>query len=308
MEQTSEIEQVTNSTQELAASLYTDVREVVEGVKVVEMPFDRTRVYRRWEPEYGITTIPLLVKSDEGKIYDDKRLKGIFIHDKYMYLVSRKYTVFPNQEAEKLVHKFADERGLHVGEPRTSHFGNAMYWQVLDTDQVEIVDERNDDKVNIGCVVRNSLGAGVSLGADMFTYRLLCSNGAIAKGRDLGSISIRHVGNTNDMYRAFSEGLDDIMYRSKQLVNLYKLATRIIVDRKTAEEFKRLIPRRALPSCIQINEKTKKVELVANQTLWDAFNDVTHAAWHYQKAGFYTAKEITNGAHHVLISAVRGEL
>jgi hypothetical protein len=56
----------------------------------------------------------------------------------------------------------------------------------------EVIDNKGmKDEVRVGCVIRNSLGAGVALGADLFTYRLICENGAIAKGRDLGSIAIR---------------------------------------------------------------------------------------------------------------------
>lgn len=290
---------------------YEDVRAIVEGVPAVDLPFDFKRTDRRWEDKYGITSVPLLVKSDAGKIYDDRRLKGIFVNGRYKRIVSRKYTVFPNQEAEILVHKFAEEKGLEVTKTHTSHYGDAMYWQILDTKNApEVIqkwlDETNDN-VQVGCVVRNSLGCGVSLGADLFTYRLICSNGAIAKGRDLGSIAIRHIGKEQEMYEMFADGIEDIIHRTKQLTSMYRLATRMTVNRKMADEFKRLIPRRALPRCMEIDEKTGKFQLVSQETLWDAFNDVTDSAWHYKKAGFLTTKEITNGAHHILIHAVQGD-
>lgn len=284
---------------------YIDVRAVTEGVKAVDMPFDYKRVDRSWEDKYGITSVPLLVRSISGQLYDDRRLKGLFVEGNYKRLVSRTYTVFPNQEVDEIIREIADKARLTIGKTvHQSHFGDAMYWQVLDLENKEFV--QAGDGLNAGCIVRNSLGAGVALGADAFTFRLVCENGAIARGKNLGSISLRHVGSHDEMLENFTDNIANVIDQARALVNVYRRAVKIRMNPKIARDFVKYVPERALPDSISITRKKGRISAVTlrrHDSLWETFNSITESAWHHKKTGFITKSGILQNAHRVLFHA-----
>lgn len=286
-----------------------------EQVSAVDMPFDFKNADRTWEKKYGIVQPPLLVRSDKGEWYDDHRFKGIFKNHHYKTIVHRSYPTVPNEEIRELLVEHVEKNkdaGLKIVKEYTSHHGDAMYWQVL-SNKLEKV--KDGDEVQIGCIVRNSVGTYMTLGADLFTYRLICSNGAIAKGHDLGSIAVRHVGDRAKMLEAFGKGLAHIMNRTGELVRYYKQSTQMKVNKLIAEEWARRIPQRALPKEIDVDAKGK-VKLTGTPNLWESFNDITANAWKDKNQGeemkttpgFLTKYYITNHAHKVMIAAIDGTL
>lgn len=282
---------------------YGDVHEVRMGIPAVNLPFDFKRTDMTWSDKYGITSVPLLVRSASGKLYDDKRLKGLFVDGKYKRIVSRKYVVFPNQEVDELIREIADEQHLTIGKTHDSHYGDAMYWEVLDGTSEYI---EKGDEMNFGCVARNSLGAGVALGAECFTFRLVCSNGAIARGQDLGSVALRHMGTHEQMLEKFTSSISDVIEESHTLVQAYRKATQIRMSLLIAEEFAKYIPERALPDSMEVIRKHGKIASVAlnrRDTLWETFNDITKAAWHHRKSEWMTKSGILQRAHWVLFHA-----
>lgn len=284
-------------------------------VQAVDLPFDFKNKVTTWQEKYGITEVPLLVKSADGQYYDDKKFKGIFKNNKYTKIVGRNYTVLPNEEVREMLNEYIAKTnsGLEIVKEYTSHHGDAMFWQVHSKDFKEV---KKGDEVQIGCVVRNSVGTYVALGADLFTYRLICKNGAIAKGQDLGSIAVRHIGHKDNMLLAFGKGIETIIQRTAKLVKYYKKSTEMTVDQRIAEEWAKRIPQRALPQQIEVETKSGKVVLTGKPNLWDSFNDITANAWKDQNqgenmktnAGFLTKYHITQHAHKVLIGAVDGTL
>jgi uncharacterized protein DUF932 len=291
----------------MAEQDYVDVRSVLEGVQAVDLPFDFKRTDDTWNDAYGITSVPLLVRAANGTLYDDRRLKGIFVDGKYKRIVSRMYVVFPNEKVYELIKILAEQQGLEIRNTHESHGGDAKYWEVLDTDMQYSV--TNNDQMLVGCVVRNSLGAGVALGADSFTYRLICSNGAIARGADLGSVAIKHLGTHEQMLDTFRDSITTMVSRSVQLLDVYRKATEIKMNLKIAEDFLKYVPERALPSCIEYEKKKGKVmsvNLSRRDTLWESFNDVTKSAWHYNKSGWLTKSGVLQRAHWVLMHATNG--
>lgn len=297
---------------------YEDISKVIEGVRAIEMPFDFRRTDYTWNDQYGITTVPLLVRSASGDLYDDKRWKGIFIDGKYYRIVSRAYTIFPNEETQELITEIAEKQNLTMGKSHFSHFGYAKYWEVLDLNNRVKVEE--GDELNLGFVARNSLGAGVALGAEAFTFRLVCSNGAIARGKDLGSVALRHVGNHDEMVERFTQNLHRVMRKSKELVAVYRKATKIKMNLVIAKDFVKYVPERALPDSIEITRKKGKITdimLTRRDTLWETFNDVTQAVWHNRptrdqaehkvKAKWLTKSGVLQRAHWVLLHATGSE-
>jgi Domain of unknown function (DUF932) len=284
---------------------YSAVAEVRNGVPAIDLPFDFTKTDRRWEDKYGITSVPLLVRAANGTLYDDKRLKGIFVNGLYKRIVSRKYVVFPNGEVHEIVVEICEREGLTLKQPvQDSHYGDAMYWMVLDESRETQV--AKDDSLNLGCIVRNSLGAGVALGADLFTYRLVCSNGAIARGKDMGSVALRHMGTHDEMLLTFKDAINNVYTDSHDLVGAYRKATGIRMNLKIAKEFVKWIPERALPTSIEIERRKGKIvstRLTRRDTLWEAFNEVTKGLWHHNKSRFTTKMGLLQKAHWVLLHA-----
>jgi hypothetical protein len=282
---------------------YGSLEEVRRGIPAVNLPFDFEHTDETWHDKYGITSVPLLVRSASGRLYDDKRLKGLFVDGKYKRIVSRKYVVFPNEEVDELIKEIAEQQHLTIGKTHESHYGDAMYWEILDSIP-EYVEP--NDQISLGCIVRNSLGAGVALGADIFTYRLICANGAIARGQDLGSVALRHMGTHDQMLDKFTLSISNVIEESHTLVQTYRKATQIRMNLLIAEEFVKYIPERALPESIEVTRKDAKVVGIAlreRDTLWETFNDITKAAWHHRRTGWMTKSGILQRAHWVLFHA-----
>jgi hypothetical protein len=296
----------------------TEVQPYLEPVKAIDLPFDYKNRVTTWQKQYGITEVPLHVRAADGQVYDDKKFKGVFKNDLYKCIVGRKYVVYPNEECDTVLHQWVDRpnSGLKIVKQYFSHHGDASYWQILSDKYAEV---QEGDKVQIGCLVRNSVGTYVALGADLFTYRLICKNGAIAKGQDLGSIAVRHVGDREVMVREFSKGLEQILERTKSLVTYYKQAVKMKVNQLIAEEWAKRIPQRALPESVEVDTKTGKVKLTGSPNLWSAFNEITAQSWkdlgksedpkkERKETAFSTKYYLTMHAHKVLIAAVDGTL
>jgi uncharacterized protein DUF932 len=291
------------------------VQPYLEAVKAIDLPFDFKNKVTTWQNQYGITEVPLHVRAADGQVYDDKKFKGIFKDDKYKCIVGRRYVVYPNEEVDAVLHKWVDRpgSGLKIVKQYFSHHGDASYWQIMSDKYAEV---QKGDKIQIGCLVRNSIGTYVALGADLFTYRLICSNGAIAKGSDLGSIAVRHIGDRNIMVREFSKGLESILERTTGLIHYYKEAAKLKVNQLIAESWAARIPQRALPKQIEVNTKTGKVTLTGQPNLWNSFNDITADVWKNKNqgepmktdTGFSTKYYLTMYAHKVMIQAIDGTL
>lgn len=286
----------------------------VEGVPIDDLPFDRNeeRWDRTWYDKYGILTKNLFAHSINGTTYDDRRFKGIFVDDKYRRIVSRHLALYPNQEVHEYLVDNATKLDLELRKTYFSHYGDAQYWELLSTaidDYVEYADKR--DVVKVGAVVRNSLGTNVALGADLYTWRVFCQNGAVARGRDMG-FALRHVGNPEKLFAVFQEQLGNIVQKSLGLIEYYKKAAKLRINKRIAAELAKRIPVRALPDCISYDYKTHTPILGREDDLWRVFNDITEKVWHperfqHKETGFSNKATIEKQAHWVLINAVQGK-
>ena len=167
-----------------------------------------------------------------------------------------------------------------------THRGFSSYWTLLSPDIRETIKGSyvQDDVVQVGLVVRNGINTGVSLGADFYTYRLSCSNGAIGRGENFGSISIRHVGDRNKIVQTFKEGIPLVVKAGQKILEYYQMATAIRFDPEMAKKiFKKTpIAQKYFPTYFGVDEDEKdpdkKVNLTAqgkSLTLWEVFNDLT---------------------------------
>lgn len=291
-----------------------DISLTGEMVDAVECPFDFDKENKTWK-KYNITDAPLLLRSEDGSLYDDGKWKGIFKWRKVTEgkklkwkrdlrtLASRKYVVFPNEECDVVVNKMIEndrDFGLKLNHVHTAYNGDAKYWEITSNRKYKI---DSGDEVLLGIVVRNSLARNVAFGADVSTFRLICANGAISKGKDLMSLKIPHYGKGALvlMHEALSRRIADLFIEGEELIRQYKIATKLKVRQEAAELLVKKVSHRYLPEYIEINEKTHDVKLTkSNVSFWKLFNFVTEEVWHNNALSFLTKADITNVMHYVM--------
>ncbi len=187
---------------------------------------------------------------------------------------------------------------------KVSSKGNTMHW-LVQTNQVDTIPNSHtkNDEVKLGFAVRNGYNTGVVLGIDIFTFRLVCSNGAIARGRDLAQKAIRHVGkDPKALLKSFQEGLMLTMQDWSEVLQTYKKMAKVRLNEEMARyiyEQNKWTPEKYFPEYYNIPtaEEQKKGQLVAltnagkSVTLWENFNDMTQGLWHAQEAHTETNKK-----------------
>lgn len=298
---------VNDENQVLETNLLSQYEVLQDGIRAVDLPFQFDKSDRTWYDKYGIEAVPLWVRRADGKLFDDRHFKGIFIDGKYRRIVSRYYILFPNQELDSFLRENAKRLGIEIRKTYQSHYGDAMYWELLSEDikeQVEYADK--GDVVRCGAVVRNSLGASVALGADIFTFRVWCENGAVARGNDM-SFTLKHVGREYEkLFESFKKGIDEIMVKTQLMIEYYKKFALTRMNRRIAKELGKRIPVKHFPDCMAYDYRTHETILKREDNLWESFNQITESVWHNEKVGFANKSSIEQATHRVLINAVNG--
>ena len=258
----------------------------------------------RWQ-HYGLTEAPILFKGTDGKQRPTGR-KGIFRDNALAADVSHKYTLLPNEEVLSLL----GAAGFNPTQVYRSRGGNAIHAQVLedktDRNTHEIVE---GDSVKVGVMVRNSIDGSLAFGGDIFTYRLLCSNGAIARGAELGSFTYKHLGEREKLTASVKDMIERVLNAGTELIATYRMAAEISLNQQFADQLaKTYIPDVYIPKYIDMKDRTKPKLTAAAQSvsLWQAFNYMTKEMWHTNRASMITKMRHEQELHKVLTIAVRG--
>lgn len=277
------------------------------GVRAIELPFNFKKADHTWK-KFGYMQVPLEVRSFDAKIYDDRKNSGIFQNRIYRKICGRGYVMLPNEEVDDIVPKllklFGVEFGLYLYKTYTAYNGDAKYWEVRSNKEYTIPGSfRNNDKVQLGFIIRNSLACNVSFGMDAFTFCKVCTNGAIAKGSDLLSMKIKHYG--KDSLKQMTTNLErrvrDIMEEGIELIHQYEKAAKLKLRLEAAKLIAKRVSAKYLPDYIEVTEGTREVTLKRqDKTLWEAFNAVTDPVWHNKELSFLTKSEMTNHLHRVM--------
>lgn len=277
------------------------------GVRAMDMPFNHKKADLTWM-KYGYKKVPLEIRSFDGKIWDDRKNSGIFHNNLYRKLCGRGYIILPNEEVDvivpKLLKTFSGEYGLELFKTHEAYHGDAKYWEIRSNKEFKIDGSfRDNDKVQLGFILRNSLACNVSFGMDVFTFCQICTNGAIRKGGDLLSMKVKHYG--KDSLKQMTTNLErrvrDIMEEGIELIKSYEKAARLKLRLEAAEMVAKRVSAKYLPDYIQVEEGTHKVTLKrSNKTFWELFNDVTDPVWHNKELSFLTKSEMTNHLHNVM--------
>ena len=264
-----------------------------------EIYADMEHVNETWT-KHGHYTAPMAVRDAEtGQFIKATNNQVWWQHNNFQDVLNASYTLYPNEEADYMVNSVLETKlqdlDLKLYDTVTSHNGRTKYWKILSEKEYKVstLPDGRDDTVRIGCVVRNGMGTGVALGIDLFTFRVVCSNGAVAKGRDLGSVMWRHVGKEQKMIAGFEEGFRQTVHNVNNIIKIYEKSDTIAVNSKIASRmYQNLwwLGETYLPETWNIKklgeiEKMHKAKLVKGNdelitvkkevSLWDTFNQIT---------------------------------
>lgn len=218
------------------------------------------------------------------------------------------------------------DTGMHIVREYSSHGDFSHYWECLsDRFDIDIKDSfRVGDTVQVGMVVRNGIGTSVALGIDLFTNCVRCSNGAIARGKDLGSIAIAHASSFAKMKHRFEEAIPIVIEHVKGLISYYQRSAYVRMNQEIAEQLylnlHRPVSDGYYPDYLGIDtderkrqeEKDGRITDISkivhyrqeNIALWQAFNDLTSPLWKSQTLGFTGKRTAEIALHRQLIKIV----
>lgn len=263
--------------------------------------------YKLTKQEYRPVTIesaPVYFNGADGKLYDTKRYKVGIRNNQLAGIMTNKYTFIANEKAYQLIR----DSGFKPTNVEFAHNGNVMFVQVF-TDKVGdgphmwSNDQNGGDKVQVGVMIRNSIDGTTSFGGDIFTYRSRCANGAIIGKKNLGSFSVKHVGQYDRLVAVFRAQLNRAFDLSVKVKQFYMKAAEVKINQEIAESLiKTKLPQKFLPDFIKVEKKATILQ-DKNRTVWDGFNEITDKAWHGY-ISITTKRQYTERANAWLLNVV----
>jgi hypothetical protein len=312
-------------------------------VTYANLPIVMSQADRTWQ-HYGHILAPIAFRNRWDKL-DTRSGYYLWLQNQGDYvgtdeqLLERKLlkdtqTFLPHEEVSHQLTEIFDNElkgsGLHITDRHQSHHGDTMHWTILSDSLNRNIENSyvgKDDIVRFGAVVRNGIGTNVALGVDLFTYRLICENGAIARGTDLGSFSISHARRKDERIQdAIVPAIKRCVEHLKDFTDYYQQATKIAFNQKILDTIitklapsDRMIPEKDID--IDYDLRRKKEKNPTNKDLqhqseykisrqgkekdmWHIFNDFTELYWHNNKMSFHRISRKEQQLHQVLIQTV----
>jgi len=214
----------------------------------------------RWQ-EYGIIEKHLSYNGRRTKF------KGIVKSGNLVNLVSRRYTVIPNELLVEEIVPLIEHFGYEPIDSPAKSIPDVRYMQYFIRPELEKVD---NEGIKLGVLLRNSIDGSLSLGLEGFSYRTLCSNGVILGKESVYSFSKKHMGNVKDILSHLEEGMVLVNKTSLQILEKYKHMMRVKFEQEKYVKLKEQLPKRDL---VDVSR------MINTGTDWDAFNEVTQNIW-----------------------------
>jgi Domain of unknown function (DUF932) len=189
---------------------------------------------------------------------------------------------FNKSDQAKIFGKFELKEDYEAHKLNGNYFTH--YWQYLSDKQYDV---EKGDTVQFGFSFRNGIGTRVSLGGDIYSYRLSCSNGAVCRDAKIGSFNIPHIISAERMMQKFTDALANTIENYKKLLDYYKAFNVKRLDQQLVDQILKKVdlPLKYLPEDILeivTNKKNKELEEPviifkkdSKATLWDLFNGIT---------------------------------
>jgi len=264
--------------------------ELPEGAELRKIFIDTKNPIDTAFANYGHLFYKALVENGRGQWTSNSGIKYWEQDGHYRKILPINCPVYPFEALEEdltnvLENDLKDSR-FKIVDKNFTHNGFTGYWTLLSDDIRQVIKGSyvKDDVVQVGLVIRNGIATGVSLGADVYTYRLWCTNGAVGRGENFGSISIRHVGDRKKMIDTFKAGIPLVVNVGQKILEYYEMATAFRFDEAMAKKIfkKTSIAEKYFPQYYHIDRDQKDPNKVVSLThegtqisLWEAFNDLT---------------------------------
>lgn len=294
--------------------------------KAFQIYADMSKVDRTWE-KYGYLKAPLAVKKENGEFSSRSHKSQVLIHNQdFRRLLSNFFAFCPHEfigdVLDRNVLKNLDDLKMHIEKEYEAHDGDSHYWTILSDEKFEM---DGHDNFQFGVSIRNGIGTNVSLGADLYTMRQWCTNGAVARGRNFGSFSIPHLGKVELIAAYFEKAIRQTFQKSKELMYIYNKARKIKINDALATEIYKKMPFAAkylpdnwnvtsrytikyLKSVDKLTDDLKLVEVYGkDQSLMDAFNAITEKQRDGLRTGRINFAAVSThqvGLHNAMIQIV----
>lgn len=292
------------------------------GLKPVNVMANWNAKKEHWL-KYGYVEVPInnldLSGNDAGpsgsklivaNAYTEKERGRLTMSEGQAFIPNEPIDEFVNQDLERRIKETFEMPDFAIDnvEEHYSHGGNTKHWEVT-TNQISTIDNptKVGDDLKLGFVIRNGYNTGTALGVDLFTFRLVCSNGAIAKGVDLASQTVRHINkNPLELLKTFETGLMTVIAEWKELIALYNKFAGTRLNKKMAQYIwdttrQADINQRFFAKYYNLPEEEKpvkehKIQLAVGAggetiTLWDDYNNFTDGLYHSQNPSSYPSKD-----------------
>jgi hypothetical protein len=266
-------------------------------------------VHKRSAP-INIETAPMYLTGLDGSIYDPKERKMVLNNGQFVGDVSRRYTVIANEKVYQLI----QDAGFKPERTEFDARGNKMFVQVFSDDASGLrphtfTTDKGGDKIEVGLMVRNDISGHMGFGGDLFTYRSRCSNGAVIGKKELGSFTVKHVGEYTRLVSVMKAMLNRAFDLGMKIKPFYQKATEVAINQEIADKLlKTEIPHKFLPDFMKaITKKNTPTQLILERkdaTVWEGFNALTEKAWHGTDLGITTRRQYTERANAWLMNAV----
>src|SRR5580765_203274 len=307
-----------------ATKMVTPLKQTKTDLRSMQVVADHAQIDNTWG-EYGYSGYNIMATNVKGEIagptgYKAQRQKTAqFPEPTLRCMMPAGQPFIPMEGVESVLHGLekritdtfpdAKKSGFKIEHiiRKHSHKGNTQHW-VVQTNQEDTIKNSfagKNDRIKLGFCIRNGYNTGVALGIDLFSFRLLCENGAVARGRDFEKQTIRHIGkDPKQLLKSFNEALMLAVEGWRDLLSLYgKMAVTNLNEKMAKYIYKNSIAAdKYFPSYYHIErpkvkenpkEKVKELKQVPvitldskgrSITLWENFNDLTRPFWRAKDA------------------------
>jgi hypothetical protein len=277
-----------------------------QDIRKIELLADYSKADHTYdEPALGNHVLaPLMVKNQYGKLSSSTSGYKLWMQkEQYRNILPAKLPFIPHEFLNGVLSEYTEQFVDVVGEefkslggkwniqkPEFSHQEMTCFWKILSDKFYTVKGSANvGDDIQLGVVIRNGINTNVALGADLFTYRLVCKNGAVARGPNLGTVLIKHIGDKSRIIESFRNGLRVVFTRMKDLMEYYEEATKIKMNQQILEQlydgsniadkywpnYVNILPNPDKGHVIPTKDKVTLTPQGTKNSLYETFNDLT---------------------------------
>jgi hypothetical protein len=202
---------------------------------------------------------------------EESAYKAILRGSELIAIVRQGYRLLPNEEVLTIVRNLAPEIGATCFQEYI--YGNRIFLTYLMEEKLV----ESGDAVKLGFSVRNSIDGTMGFGVDGFTWRKICDNGALIKGRDIANVYRKHTKSLIVAKEELTATIWNVIDAVRNFFQRYQAWRSMQLNQEIAEKLSRL-PQKYWPKVMTMQED--QLILTAEPDLWQVYNDCTAAIWH----------------------------